>query len=67
MHNQMAIFMITLLLSLSHAQVNHTVLPLQVQEVHIAPTISSIPSQHNFKVEFKGTGHDIHGAVYESD
>ena len=40
---------------------------MQVQEVHIAPTISSIPSQHNFKVEFRDTGHDIHGAVYESD
>lgn len=48
-----AIWAVLLLWGQVEAQVDHTVLPLDVREVHIAPTVSNIPSQHDFKVEFK--------------
>lgn len=63
----MFIVTLTMCLLVANTQVDHTVLPLSVKEVHIKPTIKTIPSQHNFKVEFKDFGHDIHGAVYETN
>jgi hypothetical protein len=61
--------MISILLALivlSSAQVSHDLLPLQIESVHFAPVIKTVPSSIAFKTIFPALGYEIGGQVYET-